>query len=344
MYTIMDYLRHYKDVTLKDVHWNSLDNLLCAFLVYLPIASYNGKKTFLEFYNLAQSSKPLTEMGEMATNAYEALEIIKTSKRYKSLKVCEFMNFKNEQTQFGACTFRIKNKTIVSFKGTDSSIIGWIENFRLTYSYPTYTHTLAINYLKTNAIKFYDRNIYIVGHSKGGNLAMVSAMESPKAINKKIRNVYNFDGPGFRKEQFESPKFKAISSKIVNIVPTGSVIGVLLHNENYNVVKSEAMAFSQHYPSTWNVFGEFFVLGEFSNISVQLNENTTVGMDSLDPVQMQDAFEKVFLSLEKSYSESFNFSFDEAIKFYKNMKSLDPEISRVLDKVLTSVLKIGSGR
>jgi len=344
MFTVIDYLKNYKNIWVKDVHWNTLDNLLCAILVYIPLASFSGKKSLNEFYSLAQSVKPIGEIGEMARTAYEALEIIKDSERYKKLTVSEFTNFTNEDTQFGACTFRMSGKTVISFKGTDSSLIGWIENFRVTYSYPTNTHFLAIEYLKMNAHKLADKEVYVVGHSKGGNLAMVSAMEAPAIIYKKIKNVYNFDGPGLRKEQYESENFRQLSEKLHNILPTGSVIGVLLYNDNYTVVKSDALAFSQHYPVTWNVFGEFFVPGVISNISAQLHENTTVGTENLDPVKMQEAFETVFLNLEKNFSSKINFSFDEIFKIYKNMKNLDPEISQSIDKIVGSVLKIGAGR
>ena len=96
-------------------------------------------------------------MGEMVRTAYLALDIIRNSVRYKNMTFSNFINLKTENTQFGAVTVRMSGKTIVSFKGTDSSIIGWIENFRVTYSYPTFTHNLAIEYLKTNALRTHIR-------------------------------------------------------------------------------------------------------------------------------------------------------------------------------------------
>lgn len=344
MFSILDYLENYKDVKVKDVHWNSLDNLLCAILVYVPVKGF-AKASLESFYNMAQAEKPREdEMGEMAKTAYSALDIIRGSERYKNVKIFDFINKKSEETQFGACTFRVSGKTIVSFKGTDSSIIGWIENFRVTYSYPTFTHKEAIKYLKNNTKKLSDTEIYVVGHSKGGNLALVSAMEAPATVFKKIKAVYNFDGPGLRKEQYESVAYKNVSEKLFNVLPTGSVVGALLYNDNYNVVETSALAFSQHYPVNWNVFGEFFVGGVISSISAQLHENTTTGFENLDSQKMQEAFETVFQNLEKAYSSKFNFSFDEVIKIYKNMKNLDPEISQCIEKVLFSVIKFGASK
>lgn len=345
MFGILDYLENYKDIKVMDVHWNNIDNLLCAVLVYIPLETYSGKKSLSEFINEAEKVKPLPEnTGEMVRTAYLALDIIKNSVRYKNMTFHNFINLKTDNTQFGAVTVRMSGKTVVSFKGTDSSLIGWIENFRVTYSYPTFTHNLAIEYLKTNTHKITDKEIYVVGHSKGGNLAIVSAMEAPQNIFKKIKSVYNFDGPGLRKEQFESEAFKNLSTKLINVLPTGSVIGVLLYNDNYNIVESDALAFSQHYPVNWNVFGEFFVSGTISNISTQLHENTTVGFEGLDPQKVQDAFETVFTNLEKNYSSKFNFSFEEVVKFYRNMKNLDPEISQSIEQTLGTVLKSVAGR
>jgi hypothetical protein len=345
MFSILDYLENYKDIKVMDVHWNNLDNLLCAILVYVPLETYSGKKSLNEFIVEAGKVKPAPEQtGEMVKTAYLALDIIKNSTRYKNMTFSNFINLKTDNTQFGAVTVRMSGKTVVSFKGTDSSIIGWIENFRVTYSYPTFTHNLAIEYLKTNTHKITDKEIYVVGHSKGGNLAIVSAMEAPAGIFKKIKTVYNFDGPGLRKEQFESGSFKNLSPKLVNVLPTGSVVGVLLYNDNYNVVETDALAFSQHYPVNWKVFGEFFVSGTISNISTQLHENTTVGFENLDPQKVQDAFETVFTNLEKNYSSKFNFSFDEVVKFYRNMKNLDPVISQSIEQTIGTVLKSVAGR
>ena len=59
---------------------------------------------------------------------------------------------------------------------------------------------------------------------------------------------------------------------------------------------------------------------------------------------MQDAFETIFLNLEKNYSSKINFSFDEIKKFYRNMKNLDPEISQNIEAIIGSVVKMGIGK
>ena len=43
MYTIYDYLKYYKDYSLKDLKWNAMDNLFLAIIVYMPLKSFDYK-------------------------------------------------------------------------------------------------------------------------------------------------------------------------------------------------------------------------------------------------------------------------------------------------------------
>ena len=159
MFTIIDYLKFYKDTSFDDVRWNDLDNLLGAILVYLPVPSFKEGKNLKELYDYALS-KTLATSSFMAPKAMEILNMVKDSKRYAEIIISDFTNIKNEEVQFGACIIKTETEKIISFKGTDGSLIGWLENFRLAYEYPTYTQRLAIDYLKNN-ISFLDTNKYL---------------------------------------------------------------------------------------------------------------------------------------------------------------------------------------
>ena len=337
MYTIIDYLKYYKNMSLKDVHWNNMDNLICAILVYLQVPSFFENITIQEFEDLASKYKNNETSGMMVPKAYEILKLIKNSVRYNKLNIGNFQKIKNEFTQFGACTFTIDDKTIVSYQGTDGSFIGWLENFRLAYEYPTYTQDLAIKYLKQ--IMNISSNITIVGHSKGGNLAMASAMEVPESYQYKIKYVYNFDGPGFREKEYHTEKYERLSHKLINIVPTNSVVGILLNNKNYNVVSSNEHAFHQHYPTTWNTFGECFVESNLSSISSQLHESTTKGIRELDEEQIKLTFETLFASIGKSYSSKFKITFTDLKNMINNMRDVDPKVTLYINTIIDSMIK-----
>ncbi len=333
MYTIIDYLKYYKNVLIEDIQINIMDNLIFSILVYLPIETFSGSMNLDEFYNYCLKYKSNEFVGNMTPISYEVLDLVHKSNRYKGLKISNFTKIRDNNTQFGAATFRIKDYTVISYKGTDGSLIGWVENIRIAYEYPSYTQKLAINYLKNN-IKSKDKNIYVSGHSKGGNLAMVSAME----YQKRIKKIYNFDGPGFRKKEFESIKYKKIENKLENIIPSNSVIGTLLNNKNYKVVKSNKLAFEQHYPNSWNIFGECFIPSIQSNISKQLHDSTTIGIDELDEDKIKETFEIIFSKLGKKYSSDFKFNLNDIKNVYINMKSIDPEIKNYIDTIIDSMI------
>ena len=72
-----------------------------------------------------------------------------------------------------------------------------------------------------------------------------------------FKNIINFDGPGFMKKEYDSDKFKKMSSKLINIIPSNSYIGVLMYNSEYVSIKTSARAMNVHYPIYWNTYGYF---------------------------------------------------------------------------------------
>lgn len=343
MYTVMDYLKYYRDIPFTEVSLNQLDFLICAILVYLPLNDFKEAKSLKDFSKIALELENKDYDGMMIPKSYEVLKYLQNAKRYADMKIMNFVNLKNEKTQFGACKFLMDKKTIIAFKGTDGSTIGWVENFRLLYDYPTYTQRLSLNYLEDN-IKFNDKNVYVVGHSKGGNLAMASVMELSRPLFKKVKKVYNFDGPGFLKKEFDSLKYRELLPKLVNIIPTGSVVGSLLFNKNYTVVESCELAFNEHYPTTWGVFGEFFLEGTLSSVSKHLNESTTIGMDNLENEKVKEAVEMILKNIEKKYDEEFEFNINDIKNLLKNRDNIDPEVAKYLTTMLPKMFFAVTGK
>ncbi len=337
MYTIEDYLKYYKNNSINEVHWNVIDNLLSSILVYASAKSNSNEMSLNDFSKYIDENKIETSAA-MAPIAYKLLNIIKDSKRYENLKISNFQNIKTEKTQFGAMVIKIDGIKIISYKGTDGSIIGWIENIRLGYQYPTYTQVLAQEYLAKNVSET-DNEVYVVGHSKAGNLAMSSVMNACEEVYRKIKKVYNFDGPGFRKEEYESSLYSRLEKKLINIIPTGSVVGTILNNKNYKVVKSTEKAFYEHYPNSWCIFGEHFVPGDLSSISKQIHDSTTTAFEKLNKEKVQETFETIFKSLPNDYKEDINFTLNDLKDFYKNMRSVDSEVKNYLDTIVDTMIK-----
>lgn len=300
---IYEYLNYYKDYTFDEVLFNIMDALLFSMLIYLPMESRKDELL------LKDLNKCFTEYkhGAIAPISLDLYRIVSSSKRYKDLKISNISKIDNTSLQFGAFTIRDNKNTYVAYEGTNASVAGWMENFMLSCKFPTDTQDYAAKYLN-KTINSLDKNIYICGHSKGGNLAMSSSMMCNRSIFDRIVKIYNFDGPGFREEEYNSLKFKETNKKTVNILPEGSIVGVLLFNDNYTYVKSKGIGFKQHYPTNWSVFGQFFVKSNLIITSKKFKESLDKSLIQLKDDDMLKILDEVELFLKNNniYEKGFN--------------------------------------
>lgn len=338
MFTIYDYLDYYKNCSFEEVGFNQMDAMLFACLVYLPIKSFSENKSYKDFVSYAYTFYKDDYSGVMKPSSFALLNKIKTSKRYENIIISNFKNIRNNDTQFGAMSVRFNDNLLIAFKGSDSSLISWIENLRLNYQYPTYTQSKGIKYAKDNILDS-DKKVYLVGHSKGGNLAMCAGMEIPSGLRDKVKVIYNFDGPGFLKKEYEK-KFNLIKEKVVNIVPTGSVVGMCLYNDNFKSVKSKDLAFGEHYPVGWGVFGEFFVKTSLSRVSKQIHEMITTNLEAVDKKQLGETIEELCKGLGVDYDSDFHLSMSEIWEIIRNMKGIDPKVYKYLTSVMQTLMKV----
>ena len=338
MFTIYDYLDYYKNCSFEEVGFNQMDAMLFACLVYLPIKSFSENNSYKDFVSYAYTFYKDDYSGVMKPSSFALLNKIKISKRYENIIISNFKNVRNNDTQFGAMSVRFNDNLLIAFKGSDSSLISWIENLRLNYQYPTYTQNKGIKYAKDNILDS-DKNVYLVGHSKGGNLAMCAGMEIPSGLRDKVKVIYNFDGPGFLKKEYDK-KFNLIKEKVVNIVPTGSVVGMCLYNDNFKSVKSKDLAFGEHYPVGWGVFGEFFVKTSLSRVSKQIHEMTTTNLDAVDKKQLGETIEELCKGLGVDYDSDFHLSMSEIWEIIRNMKGIDPKVYKYLTSVMQTLMKV----
>ena len=285
--------------------------------------------------------------GVVAPIAIDLLQAIENSKRFSDTMVCNFIQQENDEVQFGAVTFRSNNNTIVAYQGTNASMIGWVENFMLTSVYPTKTQILAIDYLK-NTVSNKDKNIYVVGHSKGGNLAMTASMESNDVVFNKIKKIYNFDGPGFRKQELETNKFARMNQKTVNILPKGSLVGILMNNKNYNYIDAEGVGFKQHYATSWQVFGQFFIKDKQNRSSKQIMESLQKSVDELKPEDVKKTLTSVmrfFKNNNITNTEDIkNMKFEDLKNMFKEIKDADEKSKELLMQIIRILINPNSAK
>lgn len=151
------------------------------------------------------------------------------SPRWRHARVGGYMDVTDpdEAMQFSASLFDLGNGVlVVAFRGTDSTIVGWKEDFMMAFRRPVAAQEAAARYLKEVAAWWHGLMI-VVGHSKGGNLAVYAAAEASADVQERIIAVHSYDGPGFDDAYLASDGFRRIAGRVSKRVPEGSIIGML---------------------------------------------------------------------------------------------------------------------
>lgn len=273
MPNIMDYISWRGDLSFKAAPFCEVDNLVLSMLSFINFSDIVSSDPLGNPVRLSECLKKYNELYPSGENfgriipqkIGELFRLAAQSKRFSDLYATYYKSetSREKTVQFAAVTFILPdNSLFVAFRGTDDSIVGWREDFNLSFTYPVPAQEMAAEYLK-EASSVYSGNIRIGGHSKGGNLAVYSAVFSPKVIRDRIIAVYSNDGPGFVREVIESDPFRELEGRISTIVPQSSVIGMIFeHKEKYQVIEStisDSQGLLQHNPFSWSVIGPSFV-------------------------------------------------------------------------------------
>lgn len=312
---LMDYIEWRNDVSFRAAPFNEIDNVLLSYLAYADFGELLHEpkrhvsietclKRFCEKHDLAnvRDSKHFIERAPLL------LEEMVRGARFRGTKVAHFREVfdKEKVQQFAALVFLLPDGTrYVSFRGTDSSITGWKEDFLMSITAETEGAKEAVSYLNDVAASV-DGDFILGGHSKGGNFAMYAAAFCEDAVKGRIRKVYNNDGPGFREEIVRSAAYRELLPKITNIVPQTSIIGRLLSNEAaHTVVKSTAAGIFQHDVTTWEVTKDKFVRAEPDAFSDFVEKSLGTWLETMDDEAQKSLVETVFSMIEMTEAETF---------------------------------------
>ena len=201
-----------------------------------------------------------------------------------------------QEQQFSATTFLLDNDTAyVAFRGTDNTLVGWKEDFNMSFQSEVPSQTAAAAYLQEfSALPIH--HILVGGHSKGGNLAVFAAVKAPPVLQARIQAVYNNDGPGFCSDILHSVAYYQILHKVHTFVPEASIVGMLLeHEEDYQVIASTQHGFLQHDPYSWCVNGaDWYYLPETSSTSQRLDASLKHWIASMQPAERERMVDTIF--------------------------------------------------
>lgn len=333
MENLFNYVEKYGHISFQEKKFNDIDNLVFSLLSYLDFTNtcVKEKKATLEMvgkeYLQTHTYKATSKLGIAQRDAYLLLMKVIEQKRYKDILLEDYVYETGKDIQFSALTYRItKHLKYICFEGTDELLSGWKEDGQMACFFPIPSQKRAILYVNRN-IKWYDFHVIIGGHSKGGNLALVSAMFMKWYKKFRVKKVYSNDGPGLRKKEFESKEYKKLKRKYVHIVPQASVVGVLLRNDTYTVIKSSQNNIFSHAMRTWMIKDDELVPSTLSQKSQNLEKSILSWLDmhnDEERIKIVNAIFKVFEDAEIKDYISIS-KIQNIIKILHNMRRIDKQ-------------------
>ena len=287
MKNMLDYIKGFGHVSFEERAFSEIDALVLTELEYLPLekvvpSDENGENfvTVKEIAEYMQEHKQelFDENPMMITEErHEVSQVIADAPRFQSLKFFGVVSVWDKDTtkQFAAVTVEVEPSVrLVVFRGTDETLIGWKEDFLMTYSPLVAAQTDAKEYLAKQA-SLWGGDLMISGHSKGGNLAIYAAATQEEDVQLRIVDIFCFDSPGLYRSVLETKGYQNIVPLAMRYIPQDSLVGLMLESEvPYVIVKSNATGAMQHSAMTWEIEDGQFIKMEKLTKNSQLNDQT----------------------------------------------------------------------
>ena len=320
MATINDYLEKHKDDTFEDFPLNEADILCLNELGYFcfeeldETIDFSQEIQLQEILSSYQSGKKVLNRSFLVTKArVDLLTTVVTSQRFANLRLSSYVNDVDVEyeRQFSAMVFTLPeiNHHQLVFRGTDDTMIGWKEDFKMSYVREIPAHRAAVTYLE-RYLKHHHDNVIVSGHSKGGNLALYAVAHVADDLRPQIAQVYMLDAPGLQEKGLEKAGYQAIRDRVRVIRPEESIVGIMLYNDIEPViVKSQASGIMQHALTTWQLdadTGELILAEHPTELSQNLEKTFKQWTDELSSQELKVLFDTLFDTLMSNGITSIN--------------------------------------
>ena len=343
---IFDYLDQVAYDSIYDTPFNELDMLMLTEITYLPfdqiVSDQMSPDCTCRLFEAAE--KVPQDLSMLVTkNRLKLLEKVASSTRFKNIKLMGYVNDIDPdiQKQFAAMIFKIKpDSYVLTFRGTDDSIIGWKEDFHMTYMDQVPAQKTAVNYLR-KAMDAMPGQFILTGHSKGGNLASYAASQIEPEYQERIQSIYSYDAPGLNHSVITSQGYQTISDKIKRYIPQGSIVGMMLETpKQAQIVKSTAIGgLAQHDTFSWQISDQTFVLLDNLNPdSLQVDKTLKNWVDSVSDEELKDFFDLFFgLILDAGISSINDLTklenFNKILAVFENANALTDQEREMLSRL-----------
>lgn len=267
--------------------------------------------------------------------------------RFRGMRVCGYRTSFSElaEEQFAAMTFRLPDGSVyVAFRGTDSTLVGWKEDFNMAFQSPVPAQVSAAEYLK-EAARACPGPLFVGGHSKGGNLAVYAAIMCPHALQDRIVRAFSHDGPGFNENFLRGAGFARMRDRVDKTLPRSSIFGMIFEDqEDYAIVDSTGFSLLQHNPFTWVVEGSEFKQVEHISAGARYLDKTLADwMARITPEErgeVIDAFFDIIGATDATYFAEIRDNWQESLpKMIAAASEVPLETRELIKRVIAALLR-----
>lgn len=351
MANVMDYIKWRGDLSLEQSDFNEIDKLILSRFSYFPFDNIIKENEVVIIKELSKrfQEEDINKMQILWEDDVNLFPLMGESKRFGEMHATKYINkidFEQEK-QFSAITILMPDDTIyVSYRGTDDTIVGWKEDFNMSFKSHTASQISAKEYLEEIAKEYPNKKIRVGGHSKGGNIAVYASTFVNTNIKDRIINVYNNDGPGFCEDVIETTEYQEIIKKVHTYIPQSSIIGRLMnHKEKYTVVESTQKGIMQHDLYSWQLLGNNFkYLNELTNSSEFIDKTIKSWLENIEPAKREQVIDIVFEILKATEAQTMR---DLKLNRFKNAKimlatykNIDNDTKEMIWQTLNALFKI----
>lgn len=352
--TIIDYVKEFGGHSFEEIPMKDEDSLVLCQLSYLkfdglvPEVRENRQSVSIEELAWHTDYEKLFADERYERDNRALFEAVRSSRRFGKMRLNCHINIieKEWETQFSAVTFLLEDGTLyIAFRGTDETIVGWKEDFNMAFLSPVPGQAYSVKYLNMVTGRLHNP-FYIGGHSKGGNLAVYSAMKCAPQVQERILKIYSMDGPGFRPEVLAECEYEKIADKVVKILPHSSLVGMIFEKDiRYRVVESKTFGLAQHNPYTWIVKdGKFKEVDGIYEGRRLMNTAINEWILSLDERQLKTFVDTLYQVISASQAEDLiEFTADwkrSMNRVVSALKEVDEQTAQMLKEIVKSLFEI----
>ncbi len=357
MANLLDYVRRAGGAGFLEEPVNEVDMACLTQLVYLPFGeALKGEE---ELTLEAAGGRLAHVEADKVYNVFfrkrlELMRVMMGLPRYAGMLLRDYVKEIDPESekQFCALTFKLPDGALViSFEGTDTTLVGWKEDFNMSFESPVPAQTAACAYLERAAARDETAPLMLTGHSKGGNLAVWAAAFSGEAARGRVEGVYSFDGPGLMDRDVETQEYAQVSERIRAYLPQDSLVGMLMRrHEPAIVVKSGAFSVLQHDLFSWEVEEEAPAFVRLPQLSRRAQMRDSVLDEWLGGISLKerecfcDAVYRV-LSADESHETLLDLVRPDpgsALRALRALMDIDPVTRKMIRRALGSLFSGGA--